>query len=320
MRELEPADRPARGRRRRPPRPAAPARRGGRAALRVGGRGRRGDPDARGSRGAGDRRRRGVRARPRRCARRGPRRGLPRSRGSRPTAVNLVWALDEMRARADARTRACGSTRERSSAAGGWRSMRPTCSSPAAQVLTHCNTGGLATGGYGTALGGIRAAWERGLVAHVWVDETRPLLQGARLTAWELETARHSARRHRRRRRSVADGAGARSTRRHRRRPDRRQRRHGEQGRHLRARRARAPPRHPALRRRADARRSTSRRRPARGSRSRSATAAEVTPRFAAHNPAFDVTPGGACLGDRDRARRPSCAVRRVAGRTLVVA
>jgi methylthioribose-1-phosphate isomerase len=55
-------------------------------------------------------------------------------------------------------------------------------------VLTHCNTGGLATGGYGTALGVVRAAWEDGLVEHVWVDETRPLLQGARLTAWELET------------------------------------------------------------------------------------------------------------------------------------
>src|SRR5262249_4192969 len=55
------------------------------------------------------------------------------------------------------------------------------------QVLTHCNTGALATGGYGTALGAIRAAWERGIVEHVWVDETRPLLQGARPTAWELE-------------------------------------------------------------------------------------------------------------------------------------
>ena len=65
--------------------------------------------------------------------------------------------------------------------------MRPSSSAPGARVLTHCNTGGLATGGYGTALGAIRAAWERGLVEHVWVDETRPLLQGARLTAWELE-------------------------------------------------------------------------------------------------------------------------------------
>jgi methylthioribose-1-phosphate isomerase len=53
-------------------------------------------------------------------------------------------------------------------------------------VLTHCNTGGLATAGVGTALGVVRRAWEDGKRVHVWVDETRPLLQGARLTAWEL--------------------------------------------------------------------------------------------------------------------------------------
>jgi len=52
--------------------------------------------------------------------------------------------------------------------------------------LTHCNAGGLATWSYGTALGVIKAAHARGKIAHVWVDETRPLLQGARLTAWEL--------------------------------------------------------------------------------------------------------------------------------------
>jgi methylthioribose-1-phosphate isomerase len=57
------------------------------------------------------------------------------------------------------------------------------------QALTHCNTGALATGGVGTALGGLREAWARGLLRHVFVDETRPLLQGARLTAWELEAA-----------------------------------------------------------------------------------------------------------------------------------
>jgi methylthioribose-1-phosphate isomerase len=60
---------------------------------------------------------------------------------------------------------------------------------PGTQALTHCNAGGLATGGYGTAVGALRAAWEQGLLAHVLVDETRPLLQGARLTAWELEEA-----------------------------------------------------------------------------------------------------------------------------------
>ncbi len=53
-------------------------------------------------------------------------------------------------------------------------------------VLTHCNAGALATAGYGTALGVIRAAWEQGKKLHVYVDETRPVLQGARLTAWEL--------------------------------------------------------------------------------------------------------------------------------------
>jgi methylthioribose-1-phosphate isomerase len=53
-------------------------------------------------------------------------------------------------------------------------------------ILTHCNTGALATGGYGTALGIIRAAWNEGKKIQIFVDETRPALQGARLTAWEL--------------------------------------------------------------------------------------------------------------------------------------
>jgi methylthioribose-1-phosphate isomerase len=60
---------------------------------------------------------------------------------------------------------------------------------PGTRALTHCNAGGLATGGYGSAVGALRSAWERGLLERVWVDETRPLLQGARLTAWELEAA-----------------------------------------------------------------------------------------------------------------------------------
>ena len=54
------------------------------------------------------------------------------------------------------------------------------------QMLTHCNTGGLATAGQGTALGVIRVAWEQGKRIHVWVDETRPLLQGGRLTTWNV--------------------------------------------------------------------------------------------------------------------------------------
>jgi methylthioribose-1-phosphate isomerase len=105
---------------------------------------------------------------------------------SRPTAVNLQWALESMRDDPTVeRARAlhleevdrCRRMAEHAVA------LIPT----GARLLTHCNTGGLATGGYGTALGVVRAAWEAGLVAHVWVDETRPLLQGARLTAWELE-------------------------------------------------------------------------------------------------------------------------------------
>jgi methylthioribose-1-phosphate isomerase len=107
-------------------------------------------------------------------------------RGARPTAVNLVWALDRMRDDpTPERARTIHDEEvERCRAMGGHAvSLVPE----GARVLTHCNTGALATGGYGTALGAIRAAWERGLVEHVWVDETRPLGQGARLTAWELD-------------------------------------------------------------------------------------------------------------------------------------
>jgi methylthioribose-1-phosphate isomerase len=107
-------------------------------------------------------------------------------RSSRPTAVNLSWALDRMRSEptAEAARRIHEEEVERC------RSMSEHAAGllePGASVLTHCNTGGLATGGYGTALGAIRSAFERVLVARVWVDETRPLLQGERLTAWELE-------------------------------------------------------------------------------------------------------------------------------------
>jgi methylthioribose-1-phosphate isomerase len=105
---------------------------------------------------------------------------------SRPTAVNLRWALDAMRAdptpERAARIHADEVNRCREMGAHAIE-LFPE----GTRVLTHCNTGGLATGGYGTALGAIRAAWDAGRVEHVWVDETRPLLQGARLTAWELE-------------------------------------------------------------------------------------------------------------------------------------
>jgi methylthioribose-1-phosphate isomerase len=105
---------------------------------------------------------------------------------ARPTAVNLRWALEEMRSEP---------TRERAVAiheaeVDRCRRMAEHATSllaPGTRAYTHCNTGGLATGGYGTALGAIRCGHERGLVEFVWVGETRPLLQGARLTAWELE-------------------------------------------------------------------------------------------------------------------------------------
>jgi methylthioribose-1-phosphate isomerase len=109
-------------------------------------------------------------------------------RASRPTAVNLAWALDTMRADPSyeraRRIHADEVERCRRMAAHTVALL-----APGTRALTHCNAGGLATGGYGSAVGALFAAWERGLLRHVWVDETRPLLQGARLTAWELETA-----------------------------------------------------------------------------------------------------------------------------------
>ena len=112
---------------------------------------------------------------------------------SRPTAVNLPWAIAEMR-RGDQSPPALA---ERARAlhdeeVDRCRRMAGHAAgllAPGTRALTHCNAGALATGGVGTALGAIREGFERGLVAHVFVDETRPLLQGARLTAWELERA-----------------------------------------------------------------------------------------------------------------------------------
>ena len=120
------------------------------------------------------------------------------------------------------------------------------------RILTHCNTGPLACGQFGTALGVVQAAHHAGRPLHVWVDETRPYLQGARLTTWELAQAGvpHTlipdvAAGHLMARGEVDVG--------HRRRgPDRRQRRYREQGRDVHAGRARGPPRRPVLRRGAD--------------------------------------------------------------------
>jgi methylthioribose-1-phosphate isomerase len=116
---------------------------------------------------------------------------------TRPTAVNLFWALERMtQAGAGARTMAEMREVLTAEALRIARDDLGRCKAigrhgaavipPGANVLTHCNAGALATAGYGTALGVIRAAWEAHGDLHVWVDETRPLLQGARLTSWEL--------------------------------------------------------------------------------------------------------------------------------------
>jgi methylthioribose-1-phosphate isomerase len=118
---------------------------------------------------------------------------------TRPTAVNLFWALRRMRDCVAAR-RGAGATALRAGLLeeaeaileediAGNRALGAHGAAlvpAAARILTHCNAGGLATAGYGTALGVIRAAVEAGRRPFVWVDETRPVLQGARLTAWEL--------------------------------------------------------------------------------------------------------------------------------------
>ena len=112
-------------------------------------------------------------------------------REARPTAVNLAWAMDRMdRAMPgqieDLIREAEGIFEEDVLLCEGMARHGLALFGPGEAVLTHCNTGGLATAGIGTALGVIRRAFEQGLVRHVFVDETRPLLQGARLTAWEL--------------------------------------------------------------------------------------------------------------------------------------
>jgi len=117
---------------------------------------------------------------------------------TRPTAVNLQWALEQMQ----------GYARQLSGSSDFYRKLLAEAIAiheedismnqqigehalelipPGARILTHCNAGSLATGGYGTALGVIYKAYENGRVEKVWVDETRPFLQGARLTAYELD-------------------------------------------------------------------------------------------------------------------------------------
>jgi len=119
---------------------------------------------------------------------------------SRPTARNLFWALERMKKIADLKDNGnqsnlvraliteakhiCSEDIEINRQIGKNGSSLFTSGD---NILTHCNAGALATAGYGTALGVIRAAREKGKKLHIYVDETRPVLQGARLTTWELK-------------------------------------------------------------------------------------------------------------------------------------
>ncbi|MBV8204998.1 MAG: S-methyl-5-thioribose-1-phosphate isomerase [Candidatus Eremiobacteraeota bacterium] len=121
---------------------------------------------------------------------------------SRPTAVNLSWAVNRLLRYAQAQL-AQNTTLPEIAASLDTLAQEihaddiEACRSigrygsglfdAQVSILTHCNTGDLATGGYGTALGIIRSLWQEGKLTGVYVDETRPLLQGSRLTAWELQ-------------------------------------------------------------------------------------------------------------------------------------
>ncbi len=183
---------------------------------------------------------------------------------TRPTAVNLFWAIERMKRSFSAGALAGESVdqlkaRLRAEADQIHDEDIASCRAigrngaalvPAeACILTHCNAGALATAGYGTALGVIRAAVEVGRKVRVLADETRPFLQGARLTAWELvkdgiDTTVITDSMAGAMMQAGGDRSGGR-----RRRSHRRQRRHREQDRHLLGRRARARPQHSVLRR-----------------------------------------------------------------------
>jgi len=131
---------------------------------------------------------------------------------ARPTAVNLNWAVERMRHRlhdasrervaAEAEAEAVRIHREDVEANKRMGALGAALIEPGKAVLTHCNTGALATGGYGTALGVIRSAYAEGRITEVFAGETRPWLQGARLTAWELQREDIPVR-------LIADGAAA---------------------------------------------------------------------------------------------------------------
>jgi methylthioribose-1-phosphate isomerase len=120
--------------------------------------------------------------------------------GSRPTAINIAWAVERVLAAAERAAgegveavRAAAEEEANSIAVDDERSCLAIGRLGAelvpedARILTHCNTGALATGGIGTAMGVIATSHDAGKRVRVWVDETRPVLQGARLTAWELQ-------------------------------------------------------------------------------------------------------------------------------------
>ena len=121
---------------------------------------------------------------------------LQRLNAARPTAVNLAWALARMRARLlgaadDWRQQLADEAKtiadEDLAANRAMGILGAGLIAPGSGVLTHCNTGSLATAGFGTALGVIRAGVAQGRIDRVFADETRPWLQGARLTVWELQ-------------------------------------------------------------------------------------------------------------------------------------
>jgi methylthioribose-1-phosphate isomerase len=118
---------------------------------------------------------------------------LAHLRSARPTAVNLMWALDRMKARiaagADAAALECEAQAIQDEDLAANRHMGELGAAliaPGSAVMTHCNTGSLATSGYGTALGVIRSGVAAGRIHQVYAGETRPWQQGARLTMWEL--------------------------------------------------------------------------------------------------------------------------------------
>ena len=113
-------------------------------------------------------------------------------RGARPTAVNLGWAIDRVLAaysRGQSVWRVATEIFLEDQALCDCISSLGAALIPEGGILTHCNAGSLATAGVGTALGILKRAHRQGKKIHVYIDETRPLLQGARLTTWELNRA-----------------------------------------------------------------------------------------------------------------------------------